>query len=48
MLQLEITASLLGQTGEPEVVMIRATGEEEGWLQGEGLDGKSWRLRRTR
>lgn len=46
-LQLEITASLLDQTGGLEVVTIRTTGEEEGWLHGEGLDGKSWRLQRT-
>jgi hypothetical protein len=47
MLELDITASLMGQVNR-DVVRIRTTGNEHGWLQGHTLGGLPWRLRRER
>lgn len=45
MLELDITATLMGQTNR-DVVRIHTTGKEQGWLQGQTLGGLPWRLRR--
>ena len=44
-LELDITGTLMGKTNR-DVVKIRATGKEKGWLQGQSLGGLPWRLRR--
>jgi hypothetical protein len=46
-LQLDITATLMGQTSR-DVVTVRTTGEEKGWLQAQTLGGLPWRLTRVR
>ena len=46
-LELDITGTLMGQANR-DVVKIRATGKEKGWLQGQTLGGLPWRLRRIR
>jgi len=45
--ELDITGTLMGQANR-DVVKIRATGKEKGWLQGQTLGGLPWRLRRIR
>lgn len=46
-LQLDITATLMGQMNR-DVVTVRTTGEEKGWLQAQTLGGLPWRLKRVR